>query len=63
MSIGENLKRIRESRNITQVELAETVGVASPMICQIERGSRALSLPLALEIAKVLKCDVNDFGE
>lgn len=62
MSIGENLKRLRLDANMTQAELAERVGVSLPMICQIERGSKTLSLPLAKAIADELNCELSDFA-
>ena len=61
MSIGENVRRIRKQYGIQQKELALAVEVKPPMIAQIERGTRTLSLPLACKIAKVLDCSVMDF--
>ena len=61
MSVGENIKRIREERNMLQMELAERAGVTQAMICQIERGTRNPSLQIAVEIAKALGCKTEDF--
>ena len=60
MSVGENIKKMREKRNIKQSELAERTGVTQAMICQMERGTRNPSLQLGLEIAKVLDCTVDE---
>ena len=60
MSIGENIKRLREERNMTQRELAMEVGVTHPMICQIERGSKVPSMPLGSQIAQALNCSIID---
>lgn len=60
MSIGENLRRLREQQNLTQTELAERVRVSAPMISQLERGTRTLSLPLGQEIANILNCRLDD---
>lgn len=60
MSIGENLRELRMKRGLTQGELAEMVGVTRAFLCQIERGTKALSLPLAKEISEVLKCGIAD---
>ena len=60
MSIGENIKKIREGRGIKQSELAERVGVTQSMMSQIERGSKAPSMPLGAELAKVLECRMDD---
>ena len=61
MSIGENIKRIRLERGLTQKQLAEIVGVTSPMITQIERGTRHATMELGKEIADALSCDINEF--
>ena len=60
MSIGENIRRIRLERNITQADLARRVGISQPMIAMIERGTKTVSLPLSKEIADVLGCSIND---
>ena len=62
MSIGANIKARRLQLQMTQKELAEKVMVDQSMICQIERGTKVPSLPLSLEIADVLSCDVKDFA-
>ena len=40
MSIGENIRRFRETQGITQENLAKAISVSQTMICQIERGSK-----------------------
>ena len=59
--IGENIKKIRLAKGLNQKELAKRVHVVPSMICQIERGSRTVSLVLAEEMAQVLGCDIKDF--
>ena len=63
MSIGANIKARRLALDMTQKELAEKVNVDQSMICQIERGSKAPSLPLSVEIADVLGCKVDEMVE
>ena len=60
MSIGENIRRIRLERDITQADLARRDGISQPMIAMIERGTKTVSLPLSKEIADVLGCSIND---
>ena len=60
MSIGENIRRIREKKNITQKELAAKVFVGNSMICQIERGTKVLTVPLGKAIADALGCSLDD---
>lgn len=63
VSIGENLKRIRLKCGMTQTELARKVNVDGSMICQLERGTKTLSLPLSKEIAEALNCEIGDLVE
>ena len=63
MSIGEHLKSIRIQKGMTQAELADRIGVSRPFLCQIERGTKALSVPLAKEIAVVLRCDIETLAQ
>ena len=60
MSVGTNIREKRRALDMTQKELAEKVNVDQSMICQIERGTKAPSLPLSIEIAEALKCHIAD---
>lgn len=60
MGIGDNLKLIRERKGVTQADLAQKLGVTHSMVCQIERGTKTLSLPLAKEISEILGCSIED---
>ena len=59
-SIGENIRNLRVNLGINQGELAQQTGITQAMMSQIERGSKVPSLPLSAEIARVLKCSVDD---
>lgn len=59
MNIGANIRTIREEKGLTQAQLAEQINVTQSMLCQIERGSKPPTLPLSIEIAAVLGCDLN----
>ena len=61
MNIGENIKRIREAAGLSQTELAKRVFVTRSMICRLESNTKTPSLLLAKELARVLKCSVDDF--
>ncbi|MEE0440185.1 MAG: helix-turn-helix transcriptional regulator [Ruminococcus sp.] len=54
MAFAENLKKMRESKGITQADLAKQVYVSQPMIAQYEAEIRVPSAPTALAIAKAL---------
>lgn len=58
MSIGENIRRIRLKKDITQADLARRVGISQPMLAMIERGTKTVSLPLSKDIADVLGCSI-----
>ncbi len=60
MNVGRNIRNLREHRGITQVQLAEKVGITQAMLCQIERGTKNPSLQVGAEIAKSLSCKVDD---
>ena len=60
MSIGENIRRYRIGKAMTQLELAQAVGVTQPMIAQIERDTKAVTMPLGRDIAQVLGKNIGD---
>ena len=60
VSIGENIKRLRENRNLTQIQLGEMINVTQSMIAQLERGTRTLTIPFGMDIAKVLGCKFDE---
>ena len=58
--ISHIIKQKRESKGMSQRELAEAVGVSVGMIAQIERGTKTLSLGLAAEMSRVFGCTIAD---
>lgn len=56
MPLGENLKNARESRNMTQKELAGRVQVNSMNICYFESGYKIPSIITLVKIVDVLDC-------
>lgn len=58
--IGENIRKQRRKIGMTSTDLAKSVQVSQPMISQIERGTKTVSLPLAAEIARVLGCEIQE---
>ena len=59
MSVGENIRRIREEKGLTQSYVAERAGISQAMLCQIERGTKNPSLQVGKEIADILGCDLD----
>lgn len=50
----------RKERNMQQIELAKLVGVRRETIGNLENGKYNPSLKLAMDIAKVFDCKVED---
>lgn len=60
MSIGTNVRILRERANITQEELSKKMGITQSMLSQIEKDIKALSLIRAKDMAEILGCSVED---
>ncbi len=60
MNIGENVRRIRIERGMTQERLAELVNVSHPTICRLEKGVKIPSVMLCYSISQVLGCSIAD---
>lgn len=57
---GKNLKSLRESKNLTQEELAELIGVEYQTISRIETGLYFTSYDNLQKIAQVLDITISD---
>lgn len=60
MSIGENIRRLREEQNLCQEELADTLHISRSMVSQLERGTKIPTLLLGRDIAEALHCSIYD---
>ena len=58
--LGDRIKQIRKSKQITQDDLAEAIGRNRTTISNIERGLHYPELATRVEIAKVLKTPIGD---
>jgi transcriptional regulator with XRE-family HTH domain len=58
--IGENLKRIREQKGLTQKEMATLLGYSYGGYVKIELGERGMSTKKIYEAADIIKCSPND---
>ncbi len=58
--LGENIKRLREERDLSQEQLANLVNVSQSKISHCETGARGISFMLAVEIARALGISVNE---
>ena len=59
--IGQNLRSIRESRHLTQEQVAEKVGIAVATYSNIETGSKGMSVYVMIKLAEVLDCPLDSF--
>lgn len=60
MALITKMREYRVKQNITQDELALIVGVRRETIINLEKGRYNPSLKLAMDIAKVFSCTVED---
>jgi transcriptional regulator with XRE-family HTH domain len=58
--VGERLRRLREARDTTQVELAKLLGVTQSNVSEMERGIRTVTSNLAVKLANVLRVSVDE---
>lgn len=55
-----NIKSIRSSKGLKQEDIANKLGVSIQRYSEIERNKKTPSILLALKLADVLDCDVNE---
>lgn len=59
MTMGKQLKQLREDSGLTQPELAEKLGITQAMVTRIENDTKTPSLPLTIQIADVFDCSLD----
>ena len=59
-NVGQNLRTLRRQCGMTQADLAERTGVSTDHISHAEIGSGTISLPLLIEICRLLEVTPND---
>lgn len=58
--LGENLKKIRNKEKITQIEIANILGVNRSFISNIENGKNNPTLSTITNLAKALKVSIGE---
>lgn len=58
--LGENLKKIRTEKNITQTELAEKLGVDKSFVSNLENGKTNPTLSTITNLAQALEVSPNE---
>lgn len=62
MDCGKRIRQMRLNKNMTSTELAKQLEVTQPYISQLERGAKVLSYPIAVQLAEIFGCKLEDFG-
>lgn len=57
---GKNIKNAMKKKNISSEELAERIGKSEGTVSQLRRGLRFTTIPVLLELCKVLEVTPND---
>lgn len=61
MNIGERIRNLRQSSNLTQEELAERANLTKGFISQIERDLTSISLDSLVQILEAVDENISDF--
>lgn len=61
--MGVRLRRLREERNLKQVDLAHALGISPSYLNQLEQNQRPLTVPVLLKINAAFGVDVQLFSE
>ena len=61
--VGVRLKRLRQERQLTQIALAQALGISPSYLNQLESNQRPLTAPLLLRLSEVLGADMRNFSE
>ena len=59
MTVGQNIKHIREAKGMSQKKLGEILGVSQQMIGQYENSNNSLKLSTLEKNISSLKCVLN----
>ena len=58
--IGQRVRKYRKAQLLSQEQLAELVGISVTHMSHIETGNTKLSLPVLVELARVLEVQTDD---
>jgi len=60
--LGTRLRRLRNDRGVSQVKLADQLGISASYLNLIEHNRRALTVPLLLRLSQILEVDPQVFS-
>lgn len=56
-----NIKKFRESKNLTQEKLSELAGISADYLSEIERGKKMPSIKRLIQISEALDIEIYKF--
>lgn len=56
-----NIKKFRESKNLTQEKLSELAGISADYLSEIERGKKVPSIKRLIQISEALDIEIYKF--
>lgn len=59
VQIGNNLRKMRENRNLTQLQVVDALGVSYCHYARIEEGVRGMSLKMLFQLMDFFDTDAN----
>lgn len=62
-TLGENVKKLRESKNLTQMQLAVMAGISQSYLSYVELGLRQITVQILCNLCNVLECRPDDLLE
>jgi transcriptional regulator with XRE-family HTH domain len=63
ISFGEMISSYRQAQEMTQVEMAETLGISKQDLCNIEKGRKLVSVDRAVQFAEALEMPPKTFAK
>ena len=61
LTFGKMIESLRKSDDISQVQLAQKMGLSKANLCDIEKGRRSVTPETAAHFAKIMGYSVNQF--
>ena len=58
--IGQKIRKYRKAKGMSQEDLAEKIGISVTHMSHIETGNTKLSLPVFVDIARILEVQTDD---
>ncbi|MEH6544944.1 MAG: short-chain fatty acyl-CoA regulator family protein [Sneathiella sp.] len=55
--LGTRLRRLRKDKNLTQVDLADQLGISASYLNLLEHNRRSITVPILLRLSQILKVD------